>query len=158
MYRPIEKDFYTPETVVEKFNVLPENFILYKVLMGDNSDKIPGIKGLGPKKLYKMFPELKGDEISLDDLLLISENKLKDHVIYARVLSDPGALEKRYKVMDLKKPMIDEEDKKYIDQYVADYKPEYHPQHFLKMYEQDRLGNLIRNVNVWLKDRFESLK
>ena len=35
VYRPIEKDFYTPETVVEKFNVLPENFILYKVLMGD---------------------------------------------------------------------------------------------------------------------------
>jgi 5'-3' exonuclease len=28
VYRPIEKDFYTPETVVEKFNVLPENFIL----------------------------------------------------------------------------------------------------------------------------------
>jgi 5'-3' exonuclease len=158
VYSPIIKKYFTENLVKEKFGLPPHNFILYKVLMGDNSDKIPGIKGLGPKKLYKMFPELKGDEMSLDDLLLISENKLKEHVIYARVLSDPGALEKRYKVMDLKKPMIDEEDKKYINQYVADYKPEYHPQHFLKMYEQDRLGNLIRNVNVWLKDRFENLK
>ena len=158
VYSPIIKKYFTEDLVEEKFGLPPHNFILYKVLMGDNSDKIPGIKGLGPKKLYKMFPELRGDKMSLDDLLVISENKLKDHVIYARVLSDPGALEKRYKVMDLKKPMIDEADKKYIDQYVADYKPEYHPQHFLKMYEQDRLGNLIRNVNVWLKDRFENLK
>jgi len=157
VYSPIVKKYFTEDLVKEKFGLHPHNFILYKVLMGDNSDKIPGIKGLGPKKLYKMFPELRGDEMSLDDLLVISENKLKDHVIYARVLSDPGALEKRYKVMDLKKPMIDEADKKYIDQYVADYKPEYHPQHFLKMYEQDRLGNLIRNVNVWLKERFENL-
>lgn len=157
VYSPIVKKYFTEDLVKEKFGLPPHNFILYKVLMGDNSDKIPGIKGLGPKKLYKMFPELRGDEMSLDDLLVISENKLKDHVIHARVLSDPGALEKRYKVMDLKKPMIDEADKKYIDQYVADYKPEYHPQHFLKMYEQDRLGNLIRNVNVWLKERFENL-
>jgi 5'-3' exonuclease len=26
--------------------------------MGDASDKIPGIKGLGIKKLHKLFPEL----------------------------------------------------------------------------------------------------
>jgi DNA polymerase I len=58
VYRPIEKDYYTPDTVVEKFGVLPENFILYKVLMGDASDKVPGIKGLGIKKLHKLFPEL----------------------------------------------------------------------------------------------------
>jgi DNA polymerase-1 len=157
VYSPIVKKYYTANAIEEQFGIPPHNFILYKVLMGDNSDKIPGIKGLGEKKLHKLFPELRGDKINLEDLLVISENKLKEHVIYARVLSDPSSLEKRYKVMNLHKPMIDESDKKYIKEYITNYTTEYHPQHFLKMYEQDGLGNLIRNVNVWLKERFENL-
>jgi 5'-3' exonuclease len=126
--------------------------------MGDNSDKIPGVKGLGEKKLYKLFPELKGDKIELKDILRISENKLKEHIIYARILNDPNSLKKRYKVMDLQNPMIDESDKQYIEEYLTTYTPQYQPQEFIKMYEQDRLGNLIRNVNVWLKECFENLK
>ena len=46
LYRPIEKEYYTPKTVKEKFGCLSENFILYKTLLGDNSDNIPGVKGL----------------------------------------------------------------------------------------------------------------
>ena len=157
VYSPIIKQYYTPSTVEEKFGLPHHNFILYKALMGDSSDKIPGIKGLGPKKLYKLFPELKGDKIELSDILSLSESRLKEHVIYARILSDPDALEKRYKVMDLSNPMIDESDKEYIDHYVATYVPEFHPKQFVQLYEQDGLGNLIRNVNLWLKERFENL-
>lgn len=158
VYSPIIKKYYTKNTVEEQFGILPHNFILYKVLMGDNSDKIPGVKGLGEKKLYKLFPELKGDKIELKDILRISENKLKEHIIYARILNDPNSLKKRYKVMDLQNPMIDESDKQYIKEYLTTYTPQYQPQEFIKMYEQDRLGNLIRNVNVWLKECFENLK
>ena len=53
IYRPIEKRYYTPSTIKEKFGCPASNFILYKLLMGDSSDKIEGVKGLGPKKLYK---------------------------------------------------------------------------------------------------------
>ena len=62
--------------------------------MGDSSDKIAGIKGLGPKTLYKRFPELLKENLSLDDILDISEEKLEDHVIYARVLHEAEELEK----------------------------------------------------------------
>lgn len=51
VYRPSEKEFYTPQTVQEKFGILSENFIIYKTLIGDSSDKITGIKDLGPKTL-----------------------------------------------------------------------------------------------------------
>lgn len=158
VYSPISKIYYTENTVKEKFGLPAHNFILYKVLMGDNSDKIPGVKGLGPKKLYKLFPELKGDKLTLDNLIDISEAKLKENIIYARLLSDLDALEKRHRVMDLERPMIDEEDKAYLDHFALTTKVEYYPQVFLKMYEEDRLGNLIRNVELWLKDRFEYLK
>jgi 5'-3' exonuclease len=47
LYRPIEKEYYTEQTVVEQFQIKAENFLTYKTLMGDNSDKIKGVKGLG---------------------------------------------------------------------------------------------------------------
>jgi len=43
VYRPVEREFYTEETVREKFNLDPHNFILYKTLLGDASDALPGI-------------------------------------------------------------------------------------------------------------------
>ena len=157
VYRPIEKEFYTEQTVKDKFNVSPNNFLLYKLLMGDNSDGIPGIKGLGLKKLYKLFPELTEGNMSLDDLLDLSEEKLEEHVIYARVLHDVNLLETKYKVMDLSNPMIDDNDKMFIDKFVENEPINYLPSQFIKMYEQDQLGGLIRNVDLWIKDVFQNL-
>jgi len=57
VYAAIEKEFYTPKKVKDKYGVYPYNFLMLKTLTGDGSDKIPGVKGLGPKKLPKMFPE-----------------------------------------------------------------------------------------------------
>ena len=58
VYRPMEKEYYTEQTVIDKYKMSPKNFILHKTLLGDNSDKIKGVKGLGEKGLYKKFPEL----------------------------------------------------------------------------------------------------
>tara|TARA_R110000803_G_scaffold27058_7_gene63449 strand:- start:375 stop:1139 length:765 start_codon:yes stop_codon:yes gene_type:complete len=58
VYRPMEKKFYTKDHFQKTYNMSPQNFIIYKTLMGDSSDKIKGVKGLGEKKLHKLFPEL----------------------------------------------------------------------------------------------------
>jgi len=125
--------------------------------MGDSSDGINGIKGLGPKGLYKRFPELTERDMSLDDLLDVSESKLEEHVIYARVLHDIELLENKYKVMDLSNPMIDDKDKMFIDKFVENTPINYLPEQFVKMYQQDQLGGLIRNVDIWIKEVFENL-
>tara|TARA_R110001592_G_scaffold46352_2_gene147563 strand:- start:220 stop:1248 length:1029 start_codon:yes stop_codon:yes gene_type:complete len=157
VYRPMEKEFYTEQTVKDKFNITPHNFLLYKLLLGDSSDGINGIKGLGSKGLYKRFPELTERDMSLDDLLDVSESKLEEHVIYARVLHDIELLENKYKVMDLSNPMIDDKDKMFIDKFVENTPINYFPEQFVKMYQQDQLGGLIRNVDIWIKEVFENL-
>ena len=43
----------TPETVVEKFGVKPEQIIDYLALMGDSADNIPGVPKCGPKTAAK---------------------------------------------------------------------------------------------------------
>ena len=157
VYRPMEKEFYTEETVKEKFNMSPTNFIIYKTLMGDNSDKVRGVKGLGEKKLYKLFPELSERDLSLDDIYNICESKFKENVIYARVIQNIDSLEKNYKIMDLSNPMLDENDKRYLNQVVKSKELNYIPDQFIAFYNADKLGGMIRNVEFWIKDVFEKL-
>jgi len=158
VYRPMEKEFYTEQTVIDKFKMSPNNFILYKTLMGDNSDKVKGVKGLGEKKLYKLFPELSEKDMSLDDIYSICEEKFKENVIYARVIQHIDELEKNYKIMDLSNPMLDENDKKYLTQVVETNEYNYLPDQFVAFYNEDKLGGMIRNVEFWVKDVFEKFK
>ena len=157
VYRPIEKEFYTEETVKEKYNMSPSNFIIYKTLMGDNSDKVKGVKGLGEKKLHKLFPELQERDLTLNDVYNICEGKFKEHLVYARIIQDIDVLEKNYKIMDLSNPMLDENDKKYLNQVVKSKELNYIPDQFISMYNEDKLGGMIRNVEFWIKDVFEKL-
>ena len=157
MYRPIEKDFYTPETVVEKFNVLPENFILYKVLMGDASDKVPGIKGLGEKKLRKLFPELNERKLTLDDIIEIAGEKHKEHLIYSRIVFEEDNLRKNYKIMDLHNPMVDDLEKAYLEEQINVDPPLLNPKAFLRFYQEDGLRHLIKNPEFWVNNQFQTL-
>jgi DNA polymerase-1 len=157
VYRPIEKEFFTEATVRDKFGLDPHNFILYKTLLGDASDALPGIKGLGEKKLFKLFPELSKHELEFQDILDLSESRMKEHIIYARILSDIELLENKYKIMDLSNPMMSDEDKETINNIIRDSELPYHPEIFTKMHQEDRLESLIRNVEFWLKDTFQDL-
>jgi 5'-3' exonuclease len=157
VYRPMEKEYYTKETVIEKFGLPAHNFIIYKTLLGDNSDKVRGVKGLGQKKLLKIFPELAGKQITLKGICDISEAKLKDHVIYARILHEIKSLETNYKIMDLSNPMLDEKDEQYLNSIINSSELNFNPEHFLSMYNQDQLGGIIRNVEFWIHDVFTKL-
>jgi len=157
VYRPMEKEYYTEQTVIDKYKMSPKNFILHKTLLGDNSDKIKGIKGLGEKGLYKKFPELMERDMDLEDIFTICEAKLKDHVVYARVLQNMEEIEKNYKIMDLDNPMISKKEEEYLDKLVSSDVPPYLPEQFVAFYNQDKLGGMIRNVEFWVKDLFEKL-
>tara|TARA_R110001632_G_scaffold27325_2_gene73372 strand:- start:1488 stop:1874 length:387 start_codon:yes stop_codon:yes gene_type:complete len=126
--------------------------------MGDNSDKVKGVKGLGEKKLRKLFPELSERDLSLDDIYNICESKFKENVIYARVIQHIEELEKNFKIMDLSNPMLDENDKKYLTHVVKTNDYHYLPDQFVAFYNEDKLGGMIRNVNFWVKEIFESLQ
>ena len=157
VYRPMEKEYYTEQTVIDKYKMSPKNFILHKTLLGDNSDKIKGVKGLGEKGLYKKFPELMERDMNLEDIFTICEAKLKDHVVYARVLQNMDEMERNYKIMDLDNPMISKKEEEYLDKLVSSDIPPYLPEQFVAFYNQDKLGGMIRNVEFWVKDLFEKL-
>lgn len=52
-----EMEIYDPGKVKEKWEVDPEQMIEIKALMGDTSDNIPGVPGVGPKTAIKLIKE-----------------------------------------------------------------------------------------------------
>jgi DNA polymerase-1 len=157
VYRPIEREYYTKSTVEEKFGVLADNFILYKMLLGDNSDKVPGVKGLGAKGLMKKFPELAERILTLDELFEIAEQKHKEHVVYARIAFERNRLEQNYKIMNLKKPLLGDNDKEFLEEFAEDNTLVLNTEAFLRFYHDDGLGHLIKNVEFWVNDTFKVL-
>lgn len=62
----IEK--YNGRDVFEKIGVTPKEFIDVKALMGDKSDNIPGVPGIGEKNALKIICEYKSIENALEKL------------------------------------------------------------------------------------------
>jgi len=62
---------YDTPAVKEKYGLEPEQLISYKALVGDSSDNIPGVKGIGDKtavKLLQQFNDLEGVYSHLDQV------------------------------------------------------------------------------------------
>ncbi|MBM0868088.1 DNA polymerase I [Staphylococcus auricularis] len=78
-------DHYTPEFIAEKYQGLePKQIIDMKGLMGDSSDNIPGVAGVGEKtaiKLLKQYDTVEGVYEHIDD---VSGKKLKEKLEQAK--------------------------------------------------------------------------
>lgn len=75
-----EVDKYTPQYLHEKMGITPDQIIDLKALMGDNSDNIPGVPGVGEKtalKLLKEYPTLEEVYENIDSL---GGKKLKENL------------------------------------------------------------------------------
>lgn len=59
MYDTMKNKTYDPKGVVEKWGIQPEQMIDYLAMVGDSSDNIPGVRGVGPKGAQKLLAEYK---------------------------------------------------------------------------------------------------
>jgi DNA polymerase-1 len=157
LYRPVNKVFFDSEKVKEEFGIPVENFIIYKTLLGDQSDQIAGIKGVGPKTLLKRFPELTSQKVTLEDIFKLSEQRLTENITYPRILQKEMELRNSYRLMDLGNPILDERQKEYIEGIILSEYPGFSPESFLSLYQMDGLGHIIQNVEWWLNDIFGKL-
>lgn len=157
VYSPTKKKFYTPKEVLDEYGVLVENFIYYKVLMGDKGDNVPGIRGLGEKKLFKLFPMLGKSQMSLESIKELAIENKEENILFERINDFSKQLDINYKLMNLSSPMIPEGDVDNINGVVDGHHVQLHKNEFLKLYKEDLLENSIPRVEFWIEDTFRYL-
>jgi DNA polymerase-1 len=153
-YSPTKKKIYTPKDVLEEFGVSSSNFLNYKILMGDTSDNIPGITGLGPKKLIKLFPELVSNtKVELDEIISSSADKIDENKLYLSVVERRHQLLINQQLMSLNGSFLSPENKQLVkDAFNNSY--ELNIPIFLQLYHNDKLGESIPNTSSWLTQLF----
>ncbi|NPA31797.1 MAG: DNA polymerase I [Chloroflexi bacterium] len=73
---------FTPRRVMEVLGIRPEQVVDYKALVGDKSDNIPGVPGIGPKtavKLLQKYGDLDNIYAHLDEIKPSIRKKLIEH-------------------------------------------------------------------------------
>ncbi len=133
IYSPNSKKYYKFGDNI-KFNnyLIPHyNVKTFKIIIGDPSDNISGIKLMGEKTLIKFFPEILDSKVTLSDILTKSKillNEQKKNVALNNLINGKtkeGVLGDSFftinkKLIDLSEPIIDLEGKEMVKQYYND--------------------------------------
>ena len=77
-----KKEYVIPSNCVDVLGCTHENIVLKKIFCGDVSDNICGIKGLGEKTFFNLFPEAVSTKLLVEDIITraneINEQRKKE--------------------------------------------------------------------------------
>ncbi|SKA29575.1 DNA polymerase I [Consotaella salsifontis] len=91
-----------PEEVKEKFGVYPEKMIDLQALVGDTSDNVPGVPGIGPKTAAQLLDEYGDLETLLARASEIKQAKRRENLIQ---FADQARLSKKLVTLDCSTPL-----------------------------------------------------
>lgn len=130
IWNPSKDDFVTTKNSVQALGITHENIVLEKILCGDVSDNIKGVKGLGEQTLIKYFPDLITTKTDLETVVrrskeLLEErkaNKQKPLKVLENIVNgvtDGCQGDKLYevnrKIIDLSEPLLTDYAKECLD-------------------------------------------
>lgn len=93
---------YTPETMQERYGFDPARIVDMKGLMGDSSDNIPGVPGIGEKTALKLLHEFGTIEKVLESIDQISGKKMKERLEENK---EQAMMSKQLAVIETKAPL-----------------------------------------------------
>jgi DNA polymerase-1 len=167
IFNPSHQKLYkqNDSIVYDHEEILIENVKLVKMLCGDSSDNIAGIKGMGVKRFLSLFPELKTEHLSVEQIkdktnqmfLQDKHNKLltnlltgvTKHGVFGEEFFDVNS-----RIVSLDSPFLTDEAKENVnllineklDQEGRSYK------NAMKMMTEDGLFNVLpKSDDAWIK-------
>tara|TARA_B100000287_G_scaffold153063_1_gene144658 strand:+ start:652 stop:1617 length:966 start_codon:yes stop_codon:yes gene_type:complete len=142
LHRPVQKEFLSKISVLEKFEIHPNNFAVARAIAGDKSDNLPGIPGAGLTTVKNRFPFLKEEKhYTLKDIVDYCKKNLDSKVkIYERILENEDILKLNYKMMQLYAPSLSANTKRNIKNVVLEADNSFNKTEILKLMIQDGFG------------------
>lgn len=125
IYSASKKIYLTGAFLKETVGVIPGNYVFVKALMGDGSDNIKGIKGIGEKTAVKLFPFLSERQSDLNEIFAHAAANADKSPKYKSVLENQDVLLENVKLMQLTTPIISAQSVMAIQYTVARFEAKF---------------------------------
>ena len=153
VYSPIKKATITENNVKDFIGVIPENYNIVKALLGDNSDGLSGVKGLGIKTIIKEFPLISRKPVSgLNYIYDVCEKKLEDKKIFAKILHNWDKVKTNFDLMNLHEGLLDNSEKNHIFDIIKEPAPSLQTGAFMHLLNTDKIEGITKNTEGWLQN------
>ena len=153
VWSPTKKKLYDTKTVLEDFSIPSHNMLTYRILDGDKSDNIRGIKGAGIKTVKKFVPEiLSMEKFNVKDLLDYvnkADSKIK---LLTDIKQNFNLIKRNYLLMQLNNVDIPNHVKRKIQGSLQKDIPQLIKYKFQTMFLQDKLQSAIKNFDSWIQE------
>ena len=158
IWSPVKKKIFGCKEIVDEYGITCNNFVLYRVMEGDVSDNIPGLDGVGLKRVVKAFPFLSdGQQYGLQEIYNYSENNRGKYKIYDTVLDNKLLLERNHSLMQLSDTQVQSFTQLRIEEIIKTPIRKIDKMTFTKLITEDKMWNNIPNYHIWLNECFGKL-
>jgi DNA polymerase-1 len=160
VWNPVKKRYYDAAGVLLDYGIHPTNFLIYRVLDGDKSDNINGVKGSGLKTLTKYFPELKEEtKLLFEDIYTkcIDVKGKPRSELCKKILASKDIIERNSKLMTLVDMHIDGSSRSVIRNKFNSAIPQLNKLELTLRLKRDKLLSAFPNLDEWTRNTFISL-
>jgi len=140
LYRPTQKQILNKNNIISEYNIHPSNFAVARAIVGDKSDNLPGVNGVGLKTVAKKMPFL----LEREDCLLkdVFDSAIVDDPFWEKIKTSKNLIEENFKVMNLGTINLSPQNSRIIKEAVENYPTEFARTELIKMMMKDGFAEL----------------
>ena len=147
LYRPIQDQIVTYDSLIEEFKIHPKNFALARAMVGDKSDNLPGVPRVGMKTVASKFDFLiENKPYEVEDVISNCKAVNKKLKFHENILKSEELVNKNYKIMQLYSPSISKIHKDQINFSLKEFEPKMEKLELMKKLHYDGINSASLNV------------
>jgi len=145
LFRPVQKQVLNKKRVLETHGIHPNNFALARAVVGDKSDNLPGVRGVGLGTIAKRFPFFANSkECTIPELIEFCEEALTEGKLrcYTSIVEAEDLIKENYKLMQLYAPSLSYQAKEVVRETFAAHVPEVNKTAIRKKCVEDGMADI----------------
>ena len=158
-YNPMAKQLTTTKTFFDKHGYRVDNYIWLKVIVGDKSDELKGVDGIGDKTFTKLFPQMAEKHVEdLDEIFEFSRHAVEStsktytesmKKQYVKIVDSEELRRKNYTLMQLSDVNISLQSKDICSELQVDVSNKFNRQKLRMMFIKDKLNSHVKYFDDW---------
>lgn len=153
VWSPTKKIIYNPESVFDEYGIPSKNFLLYRMMEGDKSDNIPGVRGVGLKYIIKNLPMMtENKRVLIKDIIDFVENTKSKKKVLNTIKDSKELLNRNFLLMQLFDVDIKNSSKLKIQESINREIPKLIKYEIQMMFISDKLQSQILNLDNWMQE------